>query len=1042
MRGVIRIAVRRRVSVLMCALAVVAFGAVAYQRLGVELFPNLTYPSLTVRTEFPDAAPPEVETMLTRPVEEAVGVLQGLERLHSVSRPGLSEVSLEFAWGSDMTSRVMDVREKLDRLVLPVGSEDPIVLRYDPSLEPVARLALLGPDALTTVRRIAELKIKPDLETTPGIAAAQLRGGLEEEIRVELDQERMAALAIPLSRVGDALAASNVNLPGGALRGKDRQFLIRTLNEYDSIEEIRDLIVTEQEGRKVRLRDIALVFRGAREREEITRVDGQEAVELAIFKEGDANSVLAVEALMERVLDWRSKLPDGYELRTLFDQSRFIRSAVDEVRDATLIGGALAIIVLLLFLRDLGSTAIIATAIPLSIVATFLMMYRMEISLNIMSLGGLTLGVGMLVDNAIVVLEAIHRRRQAGDGRARAAIEGAAEVGPAVVASTGTTIAVFLPIVFVEGIAGQMFEDQALTVAMSLVASLVVAVTMIPMLSAQGGGPDGGPVAVAPEVVAPTATLGGFSRGYDALLRGTLRRPWAILILAGGLFAGAMYAVPHLRTELIPRLSSGEFHFELKLPEGTALAATDRQVQAMEAEVRRRPEIEIHYASVGRRQAPGGISVSEGENLAQLNVRLTDRTSSELEDEVAQALRKAFTNLPDAQVRLGHPTYFSLQTPIEVAIFGEDLLALRAYSLAFADRLAGLPGFVDVRSSLEAGNPELQVHFDRERIAQLGLELGPLSNALRDRVLGVVPTRFKESDRQIDIRVLNQEGDRDSISDVRQLVLPGAPSAPPGSTSPPGFITESTLAAPAPVRLLSVARLAPAVGPAEIHRLQQQRAALVTANLDGPSLGRAVRQVQAELASFPPPGAKMHAEIAGQNREMQVSFQSLRFAVALAIFLVYLVMASTFESLIHPLIVLATLPLALVGVVAGLWLTHTSVSVVVLIGGVMLVGIVVNNAIVLIDAMNRLRREGVEKLEAVVRASHLRLRPILMTTLTTTLALIPMSLGWGEGGELRAPLAVTVMSGLVLSSALTLLIIPAVYVLVPSTVAPLEEVSA
>ncbi|MEL6184663.1 MAG: efflux RND transporter permease subunit, partial [Myxococcota bacterium] len=896
MRDLIRLAVRRQVSVLMCALAVVAFGLVAYQRLAVELFPNLTYPSLTVRTELPDAAPPEVETMLTRPVEEAVGVLQGLERLHSVSRPGLSEVSLEFAWGSDMTSRVMDVREKLDRLILPADSEDPIVLRYDPSLEPVARLALLGPDPLTTVRRIAELKIKPDLETTPGIAAAQLRGGLEEEIRVELDQERMAALGIPLSRVGATLEASNINQPGGALRGKDRQFLIRTLNEYDSVEEIRDLIVTEEEGRKVRLRDIARVYRGAREREEITRVDGQEAVELAVFKEGDANSVLAVEALMGRVAEWQSKLPEGYELRTLFDQSRFIRSAVEEVRDATLIGGALAVLVLLLFLRDFGSTAIIATAIPLSIVATFLMMYRMDISLNIMSLGGLTLGVGMLVDNAIVVLEAIHRRRQAGDSRVRAAIEGAAEVGPAVVASTGTTIAVFLPIVFVEGIAGQMFEDQALTVAMSLVASLVVAVTMIPMLSAQGGGVERRALEVTPEDT-PTATLGAFSRGYDALLRGTLRRPAAMLILAGGLFGGAIYALPHLRTELIPRLSSGEFHFELKLPEGTALAATDRQVQAMEAEVRQRPEIEIYYASVGRRQAPGGISISEGENLAQLDIRLADRTSPELEDEVAQALRDAFADLPDAQVRLGHPTYFSLQTPIEVAIFGEDLSALRAYSLAFADRLAGLPGFVDVRSSLEAGNPELQVHFDRERISQLGLELGPLSNALRDRVLGVVPTRFKESDRQIDIRVLNQEADRDSISDVRQLVLPGAsatPSPPERPSAAPGSIPERARPINAPVRLLSVARLAPAVGPAEIHRLQQQRAALVTANLDGPSLGRAVRQVEAELASFPPPGAAMHAEIAGQNREMQVSFQSLRFAVALAIFLVYLVMASTF----------------------------------------------------------------------------------------------------------------------------------------------------
>lgn len=1016
MRSLVQLAVRRRVSVLMFALAGIAFGLVAYQRLAVELFPNLTYPSLTVRTEFPNAAPPEVETMITRPVEEAVGVLPGLERIHSVSRPGLSEVSMEFAWGSDMTSRVMDVREKLDRLILPNDSEDPIVLRYDPSLEPVARLALVGPESLTTVRRLAELKIKPDLETSRGIAAAQLRGGLEEEIRVELDQERLAALGIPLSRVETALGDSNINQPGGALRGVDRQFLIRTLNEYDSVAEIQELILAEQDGRKVRLRDVARVFRGTKEREEITRVNGRESVELAVYKEGDANSVQAVNALMTRVNSWKAELPPGYEIQTLFDQSRFIRSAVDEVRDATLIGGLLAVVVLLLFLRDLGSTAIIITAIPLSIVATFMMMYRMDVSLNIMSLGGLTLGVGMLVDNAIVVLEAIHRRRQMGDSRARAAIEGAAEVGPAVVASTGTTIAVFLPIVFVEGIAGQMFRDQALTVTMSLVASLIVAVTLIPMLSAQGQTTR---VLGAAEPAGPAVTLGALSRAYDRVLRTAIRFRLAVVLFALALFAGALAVLPVLRMELIPRLSSGEFYFELKLPEGTALPATDRLVQEMEARVSAHPEVELHYSSVGSRQSPAGVSLNTtGENLAQLNVTLKNPTSAALENELATGLRDAFRSLPDARVRLGHPTYFSLQTPIELAIFGDDLTALREYSLAFATRLEALPGFVDVRSSLEAGNPEVQVIFDRERLSGLGVELLPLSNTLRNRVLGVVPTRFKEADRQIDIRVLNQETDRSSVADVRRLVLPG-----------PG---------PEPLRLLSVAKLESAVGPAEIHRLQQQRAAVVTANLSGLSLSRAVAEVESELKALPP-GAGMTAEIAGQNREMQVSFRSLQSALALAIFLVYLVMASTFESIVHPIIVLATIPLALVGVVAGLWVTGTSISVVVLIGVVMLVGIVVNNAIVLIDAMNRFRRGGEDKLEAVVRAGHVRLRPILMTTLTTTLALIPMALGWGEGGELRAPLAVTVMAGLVLSSALTLLVIPAAYVMVPSGVSPLNE---
>ena len=1017
MKSLIDLAVRRRVSVLMFAAATAAFGIVGYQRLSVELFPDISYPSLTVQTEFPEAAPQEVETMVTRPVEEAVGVLQGLERMHSVSRPGLSEVTLEFAWGSDMNSRVMDVREKLDRLILPDDAEDPIVLRFDPSLEPVVRIALIGPQALTVVRRLAELKIKPDLETVPGIASAQLRGGLEEEIRVEVDQERLAALSIPLSQVTAAVGESNINLPGGALRGAERQFLIRTLNEYRTVEDVAELIISETEGRKVKLRDVAKVFRGAKEREEITRVDGEECVEIAVFKEGDANVVRAVAALKERLDTWRGKLPEGFEVRVLFDQSRFIQSAVNEVWTATWMGMILAIVVLLLFLRSLRSTAIIATAIPLSVVATFVAMYRLDISLNIMSLGGLTLGVGMLVDNAIVVLEAIHRRRQAGATLRSAAVDGAAEVGPAVVASTMTTVAVFLPIVFVEGIAGQLFKDQALTVAISLLASLLVAVTVIPMLSALGGGAAGSPTALHSATGADVVeTLGGFSRLYDGLLRGAIRFRFVVLLLAFGLFAGAVVLIPTLKTELIPRLTSGEFYFELKLPEGTALAATDRVVDKMERDVQSIEGIQRYYSTIGSRQAPGGISVNaKGENLAQLNVTLSDRSDSQAEAAISAQLRDAYLKVPDANVRLGHPTYFTLQTPIEVAIYGENLEDLRTYSLDLARRLSDIDGFVDVRSSLEDGNPELQVIFDRDRVAALGLDLSQLSETLKNRIQGVVPTRFKEADRQIDIRLLNQEKSRSSVADIRQLVIPG----PDGQ----------------PLRLLSVAELLPARGPAEIHRLQQQRAALITANLDDLSLGAAVDKVQETLGAFPPESG-MSADISGQNREMQVSFNSLRFAVALAIFLVYLVMASTFESLIHPFIVLFTIPLALVGVVAGLVSTRTPITVIVLIGVVMLIGIVVNNAIVLIDAMNRFRRDGVDKLEAVVRAGHVRLRPILMTTLTTTLALIPMAIGWGEGGELRAPLAITVMSGLLLSTLLTLVVIPATYMLVPSRIEP------
>jgi len=1025
MQGIVSLAVRRRVSVVMTAMAVIAFGLVGYNRLSLELFPDITYPSITVQTEFPDTAPQEVENLVTRPVEEAVGVLRGLQTIHSVSRAGISEVTLEFEWGADMDLLSMEVREKLDRLIMPEEATDPVVLRFDPSLDPIIRLALAGDDDLTTLRRLADRQIKQDFETVKGVAAAGIKGGLEEEIQIEVDQERLAALGITIDRVRQVVGASNVNLPGGALRGPDSQYLIRTLNEYQDVEEIANLIIVHVEGASVRLGDVATVRWGNKEREEITRVNGRESVEISFFKEGDANTVTVARRLRERIAEWQDgKLPEGTSMTVLFDQSHFIQQAVNEVRNAALIGGVLAIGVLFLFLRDGRSTLIIASSIPISVVATFIAMYKMDISLNIMSLGGLTLGIGMLVDNSIVVLESIFRRRKEGQSLFASAVNGTTEVGGAVVASTLTTVAVFLPIVFVEGVAGQLFRDQALTVTFSILASLVVAVTVIPMMSAAGGRlPRPGKVSEALEEGVPDTnqappvpdqTLGWFSALYDSLLKGALRFKPLTLGVGFGLFFVALWAVGFLGTELIPQLSEGEFFFEVKLPEGASLAATDRSVKMMEDAAGTETSVDRYYATVGSRLVSGGMSLNtKAENLGQLNLVMKDRSDSEAELEVAERLRRKFSALPDLEIKFGRPSYFSLKTPVEVLIFGDDLDLLRSYSLELANKLNAVPGLVDVRSSLEAGNPELQVVFDRERLAALGLDMGVLSETLKNRVLGVVPTRFKEQDRQIDIRIRNRQSDRQTVNDVRNLILPG----PNGE----------------PIRLLSVARVTEDRGPAEIHRLQQQRAAVVSANLEERSLGAAIADVKSLMAAMPPE-AGLSLDLGGQNKEMQVSFNSLRFAIILAIFLVYLVMAATFESFLHPFLVLFTIPLALIGVVAGLLATSTPITVIVLIGTVMLVGIVVNNAIVLIDTINRLRRAGVARREAVVRAGHVRLRPILMTTLTTILGLMPMALSWGEGAELRSPLAITVASGLALSTLLTLVVIPAAYLLVPSRV--------
>jgi HAE1 family hydrophobic/amphiphilic exporter-1 len=620
----------------------------------------------------------------------------------------------------------------------------------------------------------------------------------------------------------------------------------------------------------------------------------------------------------------------------------------------------------------------------------------------------------MLVDNSIVVLESIFRKRKQGLPLARAAIEGTDEVGGAVAASTLTTVVVFLPIVFVEGIAGQLFKDQALTVTISLLASLMVAITLIPMLSALGR--DRGTGA---NRAAATMTLGRFSRAYDRVVRTALRHRWITVTVAFALLFASVNAIRWLGTELMPPLSEGEFFYEVNLPEGTSLEATNRVMGLMEAEASTQDQIDRHYSTVGSRLLAGGISLNtKAENVGQINIVMKNRKDDLGEAATAQTLRERFDAIPDLDLKFGRPSYFSLKTPVEVILYGENLEDLRSFSLDVAQEMSKVPGLVDVRSSLEAGNPELQVVFNRRRLAAMGLDMAGLSETLKNRVQGVVPTRFKEEDRQIDIRIRNAEGDRSSVNDVRNLVLPG----PDGR----------------PIRLSSVADVRLDRGPAEIHRIQQQRAAVVTANLKGAHLGAAVRDIEAAMGSVARP-AGITSEIGGQNREMRVSFASLRFALALAIFLVYLVMAATFESFIHPLIVLFTIPLALVGVIVGLVATGTTVSVMVLIGVIMLSGIVVNNAILLIDAINRFRRYGMDKLEAIVQAGHVRLRPILMTTLTTVLGLVPMAVAWGEGSELRSPLAITVVWGLSLATLLTLLVIPAVYMIVPSHVAPEEK---
>jgi len=1029
----VEFSVKRKVTILMVALAVLAFGSVGFSRLPINLLPSLSYPSLTVQTEYANAAPAEIEQLITRPVEEVVGVLKGLKQIHSISRSGISEVTLEFGWEANMTNLAMDIREKLDRLELPLEAENPIVLRYDPALDPILKLSLSGELDLTQLRLMGDKEVKESLERIEGVASAKIQGGEEEEIHININQGKVAAMGISPQQLQQLLANSNINRPGGSLKNKQTQLLVRTLNEYDDLEEIRQLRITQPGTATVRLGDVAEVLWASKDREEITRFNNKEGILISLYKEGDANTVEVASAVKAELINLKRKLKTksskAIAIDIQFDQSRFIKQSIDQVKQSLMIGGLLAIAVLWIFLRDFRLTAIITTAIPLSVVATFIFMYRSDVSLNIMSLGGLTLGVGMLVDSAIVVLESIHRQREKGLSIVQAAIKGTSDVGGAVTASVLTTIAVFIPIVFVEGIAGQLFSDQALTVTFSLLASLIASFTLIPMLASLGRNKSTAktPKTKKSKIIQSKKSssknrndsLGWFSSVYENILNKALRFKW--LTVSSGFLALflALQLVPQIPTSLIPQMSEGEFYFDVSLPEGTALPTTDLVMAEMEKVALNHPGVASVYTSVGSRNVSGGLSLkTKDENLGQVSIVIKDRADSELENEVINDLRLVYEQIPQADVQFGRPSFFSLKTPMEMLFFGEDIDQMREYSMSILPLLEKVEGLIDIQVSLETGNPELMVQFDRAKLARLGFTIDDVAETLHQRINGSIVSRFQRPDRQIDIRLRNRVIDRDSVNDMLNIVIGEAQGRP--------------------VTLAAVATITAAQGPAAIDRIQQSRVAVIAANLKGRSLKDVTEELKQLVADNPPP-VGLSFEFGGQNKEMDRSFNSLLFAVLLAIFLVYLVMAATFEHLGHPFIILFTIPLALTGVILGLYLSGYSISVISMIGGVFLVGIVVNNAIVLVDAINQTRRLGESKLNAIILASKSRLRPILMTTFTTVLGLLPMAIGMGEGAELRAPLAIVVSFGLVVATGLTLFIIPAAYLIMPSSVTTDQE---
>lgn len=1108
------LATRRRVTVGMLTVTLVLFGLIGLAGLKVNLLPDLSYPTLTVRTDYEGAAPLEIENLISQPVEEAVGVVKNVRKVHSVSRTGQSDVVLEFAWGTDMDMASLEVRDKLDTVQLPLEAKRPLLLRFNPSTDPIIRFGLsmadgkeAGEAQLKQLRRFADDDLKKRLEPVGGVAAVKVGGGLEDEIDVAIDQQKLARLSIDIGDVITRLKNENVNASGGRIEEGSQRFLVRTINQFKTLDEMREMLIKVDGAVPIHLKDVAEVRQGYKEREGVVRIDGREAIELAIYKEGDANTVNVARAVRAQVEKLKESLPSGAALTTIEDQSVFIEHALSEVKFDALLGGVLAILIIFFFLGDSWSTFIISLSLPVSLIATFFFMGQLHLSLNVMSLGGLALATGMVVDDSIVVLENIARLREKGVSIVEAAVRGTAEVGMAVTASTLTTVAVFFPLVFVQGVAGQLFRDQALTITFAMLVSLVVAMTLIPMLaSLKGRSPlayrDEPPAPVRPlpdnriaralvrtgravahvlVQVLPRAlawltavasrlfgqVLGRVLRAvgrvvtapydraaafYHRALPKALEHPWQVLGFSAAALIGALALVPTLGLDLIPQLAQGRFDMTVTLPPGTPLAETDKLVGQIAAAHARDPGVASIYGVAGSGTRLDANPTESGENIAKLSIALKDGGSKAIEAAEIERLRDGMTRA-DASVKFARPQLFSFSAPLEVEIRGYDLDALAKGGQRLTELMKASPRFADVKSTVEGGYPEIQVRFDQDRAAALGLTTRDIADRLVRKVKGEVATRYDFRDRKIDVLVRARASDRGSVDDVRNLVVgyaaaknnntssgstSGSNSASTGSSQAQNGSSSSSSNGQSglndkpqspgdtPIRLSAVADVIATEGPSEIHRVSQERVAIISSDLRYGDLASAVAEIN-EIVATHPIAAGVKVKVGGQSEELDSSVKSLMFALGLAIFLVYLVMASQFESLLHPFVIMFSIPLAAVGAVLALKLSGSAISVVVFIGLIMLVGIVVKNAIVLIDRVNQLREAGVPKREALAQGAQSRLRPIVMTTLCTLIGFMPLAIGVGEGAEVRAPMALTVIGGLAVSTLLTLVVIPVVY---------------
>lgn len=1073
------LSIQRPVTSLMFFLAIVLLGFVSLKELSVDLLPDISYPKLSVVTQYSGVAPEEMETLITAPLESAVSRIPGLRSVESVSKEGISYMTLEFSWGTDMDFALLHTREKLDNAqpLLPEDVEEPTIIPLDPASKPVLVLSISGKRSLLELKDFSEELIKPRLEQIDGIGSAEIAGGVEREIHVEIKPELLSLYGLSIDQIAQRIDDYNRNLQGGTIRKGRFKYALRVVGEFESVKEIGEISLKTMPDRAVvRLKDVADISDSIKEREGMTRLDGEESIGILIRKEAGANTV-KITSLAKDVLDEIQKENPQIQIFIVNEQAEYIRNAISSVIFSIILGGVLAFLILFVFLQDLKTPVIISVVIPISIIATFNLMFFRHITLNVMSLGGLALGVGMLVDNSIVVSESIFRHWGLGKGLKQAASIGSKEVGMAVTASTLTTISVFLPVIYVHGVAGQLFRDQALTVTFALLSSLVVSLTLLPMLLSRtfvlsfpkemrNGEPRKKRIKILsgrkfwnyllvplrlvqwfiyaalkwllwvldfvfsfvlqffslffhyltiPFRAVIRIIFKAFNAGYEAFSQ-TYHKAllWSLdhksRVLAGSIAFLALTAFLgfQIPRELMPKPRSLSFEINIKTPIDYSLEQTADAVTSLESWLGKRDEIASYFSQIGVVSGMESLNPDISLNSARIFVNVSHHHNVHL---IIENLRDYLMRIPGLafsitreQAAISQFLAFS-SSEVGIKIKGEDLTLLKNYAAQLVSKLKDIPEITDVTTNIGEGKPEFLVRINKAAIEKYNISPGDVGNYLINAVRGREATQFKELEKEYSVLVRLEERTRQNIESL---------------LDEPVSIGKFII----PLRELVSYKIEK--GPKEIRRENQVREVLVSANLRSAKISQVAPLIQKIIDSLSLP-ENYGAVLSGEQEEMTKSFRSLIFALCLAVLLVYMIMAAQFESLKHPFLILFTLPMGLIGAVWALIITGQTINVISAIGVVVLAGIVVNDAIVKIDYTNQLRKGGMPAREAILEASRVRLRPILITTVTTVFGLFPMSLGLGKGSELQQPMAITVIGGLLFATFLTLILIPLVY---------------